>query len=109
MQRRSKRLQEKAEGRSEDEEKTDRRLSAADVLGMNVPADSKDLEHAQTLSAAEAAAARLDSYRKAKRDEDDEAKEERNVANARQGGFDSHTVGAHVHSPEGVKLAEDLF
>ena len=83
MQRRSKRLQEKAAGRSEDEEKTNRRMSAAGVMGLNAPANSKDLEHAQAMSAAEAAAARLDSYRKTRQVDDDEAKEERNTANAR--------------------------
>ena len=70
MQTRSKRLQQKAEGRSRDEEKTNRRMSAGDVLGLNVPADSKDLEHVQALSVVEAVAVKLDSC---------ESKKERNA------------------------------
>ena len=83
LKRRSKRLQEKAAGRREDEEKTDRRMSAADVLGLDAPSNSKDLEQSQSLSVAEVDSTRLDSCRKVKQVNDDEVKEERNVVNAR--------------------------
>ena len=64
MRRRSDRLREKAEGLRADEEKVNRRQSAGSVLGLNAPAESKNLEHAQALDAAAAAAATLDYYNK---------------------------------------------
>ena len=47
MRRRSDRLREKAEGLRADEEKVNRRQSAGSVLGLNAPAESKNLEDAQ--------------------------------------------------------------
>ena len=64
MRRRSDRLREKAEGLRADEEKVNRRQSAGSVLGLNAPAESKNLEDAQALDAAAAAAATLDYYNK---------------------------------------------
>ena len=77
MRRRSDRLREKAEGLRADEEKVNRRQSAGSVLGLNAPAESKNLEDAQALDAAAAAAATLDYYNKTQHDngDDTEAKE----------------------------------
>ena len=68
-----------------DEEKVNRRMSAGGVLGLNAPADSKNLEDAQALDAAAAAAATLDSYNKSQHDKGDdiEAKEGGSTASAR--------------------------
>ena len=60
-------------------------MSAGGVLGLNAPADSKNLEDAQALDAAAAAAATLDSYNKAQHDKGDdiEAKEGGSTGSAR--------------------------
>ena len=59
MARRSRRLQEKVtdEGKTED-----RRLSAGDVLGLHAPAATPNLRTVNAMSAAEVAAATLDTY-----------------------------------------------
>ena len=55
MRRRSDRLREKDEGLQADEEMVNRRQSAGSFLGLNAPAESKNLEDAQALDAAAAA------------------------------------------------------
>ena len=72
MRRRSDRLREKDEGLQADEEKVNRRQSAGSVLGLNAPAESKNLEDAQALDAAAAAAATLDYYNKTQHDNGDD-------------------------------------
>ena len=71
-------MREKAEGLRADEEKVNRRQSAGSVLGLNAPAESKNLEDAQALDAAAAAAATLDYYNKTQHDngDDTEGKED---------------------------------
>ena len=72
MSRRSRRLQERETSQDVDEGKTgDRRLSVGDVLGLCAPAGTPNLRTAQAVSAAEAAAATLDSYNADRRDDDE--------------------------------------
>ena len=73
MRRRSNRLRENAESLQADEGKVHRRHSDGNVLGLNVPAESKNLEDVQALdSAAAVVAAILDYYNKTQHDKGDD-------------------------------------
>ena len=78
MSRRSRRLLGKAATQDADEGKTDdRRMSAGGVLGLHAPAGTPNLRTAQqAMSAAEAAAATLDSYNASEHVEDENTNDE---------------------------------
>ena len=77
MSRRSRRLQEKTVTQDANEgKKDDRRMIAGDVLGLHAPAGTPNLRTAQVISAAEAAAATLDSYNASEHVEDENTNEE---------------------------------
>ena len=71
MSRRSRRLKERASQDADEGKTEDRRLSAGGVLGLHAPAGTPNLRTAQAVSAAEAAAATLDSYNADRRDDDE--------------------------------------
>ena len=61
-------------------------MSAGDVLGLYVPADSKNLESAQSISTAEAVVTKLNPYNKVTHDkvDTDEEKDEESVDSVRE-------------------------
>ena len=103
MSRRSKRLQEKTTTRDADEGKTDnRRLSAGGVLGLHAPAMTPNLRTAQAMSAAEAAAATLDSYNASEHIEGENTNDEIDEKNADEARADA--IAAVIAPSEGREM-----